>query len=140
MRLQGVGPKTVALLYGELRIASLDDLEAAAKAGRLRELKGMGARKEQLLLRALEERKQHANRHLLPDAADDGRAAGRVSPGAARRASTFDVVGSLRRGTETCGDIDILASGAGAGGDGDASPPTRWSSACSGAARPNRAS
>ena len=69
LRLQGVGPKTVALLYGELRIASLDDLEQAAKSGRLRELKGMGARKEQLLLRALEERRQHSNRHLLADTA-----------------------------------------------------------------------
>ena len=54
LRLQGVGPKTVALLYSGLRIASLDDLESAAKAGKLRELKGMGARKEQLLLKALE--------------------------------------------------------------------------------------
>src|SRR5918998_6814640 len=53
LRLQGVGPKTVAQLYGELRIASLEDLEAAAIAGRLRQLKGMGARKEQLLLQAL---------------------------------------------------------------------------------------
>jgi DNA polymerase (family 10) len=113
LRLQGVGPKTVALLYGELRIASLEDLEGAAKAGRLRELKGMGARKEQLLLRALEERKQHANRHLLPHAADT---AARLVEYLQTRAPgiTCDVVGSLRRGTETCGDIDILAVGASA--------------------------
>src|SRR5262245_60716846 len=74
MRLQGVGPKTVALLYGELRIASIDDLEAAARAGRLRSLKGMGAKKEQLLLRALEERKQHVNRHLMAHADEVARA------------------------------------------------------------------
>ena len=112
LRLQGVGPKTVALLYGELRIASLEDLEAAARSGRLRELKGMGPRKEQLLIRALEERKQHANRHLLVDTAIT--AAALVDhltaqlPGVA-----FETVGSVRRGTETCGDIDILALGAG---------------------------
>jgi DNA polymerase (family X) len=112
LRLQGVGPKTVALLYGELRIASLDDLEQAAKSGRLRELKGMGARKEQLLLRALEERRQHSNRHLLADTA--GVAATLLEYLSARAPSvTFDPVGSLRRGTETCGDIDILACGAG---------------------------
>ena len=111
LRLQGVGPKTVALMYAELKIASVDDLESAIKAGRLRTLKGMGAKKEQLLLRAIEERKQHANRHLLPDAADT--AARLVEylqsklPGV-----IFEVVGSLRRGTETCGDIDILALGA----------------------------
>jgi DNA polymerase (family 10) len=111
LRLQGVGPKTVAQLYGELRIASLDDLEAAAKAGRLRGLKGMGPRKEQLLLRALEESKQHANRHLLPDAAET---ADRIVEHLRARAPAvaFEAVGSLRRGTETCGDIDILALGA----------------------------
>jgi DNA polymerase (family 10) len=111
LRLQGVGPKTVALLYGELKIASIEDLEAAIKAGRLRALKGMGAKKEQLLLRAIEERKQHANRHLLPDAADT--AAKLVEYLQAKVPGVvFETVGSLRRGTETCGDIDILALGA----------------------------
>ena len=112
LRLQGVGPKTVALLYGELKIASLDDLEAAVKAGTLRTLKGMGARKEQLLLRALDERRQNVNRHLLADTADVADAI--VRHLASQVAGvTLDVVGSLRRGTETCGDIDILACGAG---------------------------
>ena len=46
MRLQGVGPKTVAVLYRELRIRSLEDLEAAATAGRIRGIKGMGPKKE----------------------------------------------------------------------------------------------
>ncbi len=112
LRLQGVGPKTVALLYGQLKIASLDQLEVALKAGTLRTLKGMGARKEQLLLRALEERRQHVNRHLLPDTADVADAILDHLKGQVAHV-TFDVVGSLRRGTETCGDIDILACGAG---------------------------
>ena len=49
LRLQGVGPKTVALLYSALNIRSLDELAAAARDGRLRSLKGMGAKKEALI-------------------------------------------------------------------------------------------
>lgn len=108
LRLQGVGPKTAALLHRELRIASLEDLESAIAAGRLRTLKGMGARKEELILRALQERKQHANRHLLPDTADAA-AALIALLGTRHPDVSCEAVGSLRRGTETCGDIDILA-------------------------------
>jgi DNA polymerase (family 10) len=119
LRLQGLGPKTAALLYRELRIASLDDLEAAAISGRLRAVKGMGARKEALLLRALVERRQHMNRHLLADAA----AMAESIVGHLRTRATgvaFDIVGSVRRGVETCGDIDILATPDANGSPGDA--------------------
>ena len=70
LRLQGVGPKTVAVLYKELRIKSLTDLAEAAKAGRIRSLKGMGSKKEQLILQAIEERQRHAGRHLLSRATE----------------------------------------------------------------------
>ena len=50
LRLQGVGPKTVALLYSALNIGSVDALAAAARDGRLRSLKGMGPRKEAMIL------------------------------------------------------------------------------------------
>ena len=110
LRLQGVGPKTVALLYTKLRLASLDDLEAAARSGRLRELKGMGAKKEQLLLRALEDRRQHSGRHLLVDTAAIA-ASILEHLQQALPAIDFIPVGSLRRATETCSDVDILAVG-----------------------------
>ena len=58
LRLQGVGPKTVALLYRTLGVRTLDELEAAAREGRVRSLKGMGAKKEALLLKSLEERQR----------------------------------------------------------------------------------
>ncbi len=70
LRLQGVGPKTVALLYRSLEIKSLDDLERAARDGRIRELKGMGARKETLILKALEDRQRFTGRRLMPEAYD----------------------------------------------------------------------
>ena len=111
LRLQGVGPKTVALLYYTLGIKSLDDLESAARDGRIRELKGMGAKKEALILKALEERQRFTGRRLMPEAYDT---AATLVAALRAHAPSADIssVGSLRRGCETCGDIDILAAGA----------------------------
>jgi DNA polymerase (family 10) len=111
LHLQGVGPKTVALLYHQLGVRTLADLEAAARDGRLRQLKGMGARKEAFILRAIEERVRIAGRRLLSEAHDTAAAlVGSLrerAPGA-----VIAMVGSLRRGCETCGDLDVLAAGA----------------------------
>jgi DNA polymerase (family X) len=111
LNLQGVGPKTVALLYHQLGIRTLEDLEAAARDGRLRGLKGMGAKKEAFILRAVEERVQTIGRRLTAEAHDT--AAALVSAlRASAPAASVAMVGSLRRGCETCGDLDILAAGA----------------------------
>jgi DNA polymerase (family 10) len=110
LHLQGVGPKTVAVLYRELGVRTIEDLEQAARDGRVRALHGMGAKKESLIIKALDERRRFAGRHLLPHA--DAAAEALIAflrqrvPDAA-----IEAVGSLRRGTETCGDLDLLASG-----------------------------
>ena len=110
LHLQGVGPKTVALLYSELGIKTIEELEAACGDGRVRGLKGLGLKKEQLILRACAERKQHTGRHLLPEAAE---AAALLLEYLRAECPTvvFDNVGSIRRSADTSGDIDILATG-----------------------------
>jgi DNA polymerase (family 10) len=105
------GPKTVALLYAQLGVRTLEELEAACKDGRVRELKGLGPKKESMILKALEERKQRTGRHLLPDAAETAEGMLAYLRGLFPTAS-FTQVGSVRRGAETSGDIDILATGA----------------------------
>ena len=111
LRLQGVGPKTVSLLYSGLGIRTLEDLQLAASEGRIRGLKGMGAKKEALILKALEERQRFAGRRLMAEAQD---AAASLVAALREHAPGADIttVGSVRRGCETCGDIDVLAAGA----------------------------
>jgi DNA polymerase (family 10) len=110
LRLQGVGPKTVALLYSAMNIRSVEDLAAAAAEGRLRGLKGMGPKKEALILKAIEERAKDAGRHLL---AETAATSANLIAYLSERAPGVELisVGSVRRGCETCGDIDILAVG-----------------------------
>jgi DNA polymerase (family X) len=110
LRLQGVGPKTVAMLYSTLNISTLEGLSAAAREGRLRGLKGMGAKKEAQILKSIEERAKDEGRHLLTETAATAADVVSYMKGHAPDVE-FIPVGSLRRGCETCGDIDILAVG-----------------------------
>lgn len=110
LRLQGVGPKTVARLHAALGVTTVEDLAAAIRDGRLAGMKGIGPKKAAQMLKAIDDRARHSGRRLLADASTTATAI--VAHLSAHCPSvTFDVVGSVRRGCETCGDIDILATG-----------------------------
>lgn len=111
LRLQGVGPKTAALLYRELSIGSVDDLTKALAAGSVRGVKGMGPGKEAALRKAIEDHQAFAGRYLASEVWQQGHAL-LAHLRAACPDATFDLVGSLRRGAETCGDLDVLATSA----------------------------
>ncbi|WP_254863771.1 DNA polymerase/3'-5' exonuclease PolX [Halovivax gelatinilyticus] len=108
-RVEGVGPKTVGSLYRELGIETLDDLEAAAEAGEIREVKGFGPKTEQNILDNVEFARTVGQRHLLGEArplADDVL----TFLEAVEAVSQCEVAGSIRRWRETIGDVDVLAA------------------------------
>ena len=109
LRLPGIGPKKVAVLFRELGVASLDDLEQAAEQGRIAELKGFGKKTEQSILAGIAQVAAAGKRVWLAEAktlADEivAELSQRKSVG---RAS---VAGSCRRLKETVGDLDVLVT------------------------------
>ena len=108
--LHGLGPKRVRTLFDELHIRSRDQLEKAAKAGKLRDLAGFGEKVEQNVLKALATASQWAGRLLLAQAWPHAQAlAERMAalPGVTR----VELAGSFRRRKETVGDLDVLVCG-----------------------------
>jgi DNA polymerase (family 10) len=111
-RVPGLGAKTARLLYDELGIASMEELKAAAKDEKIREVKGLGPKAEENVLGALErlgEPGEGPGRLLLSKVrpiAEELAAALREHPAANR----VEVAGSARRWAETCKDIDIIAT------------------------------
>lgn len=104
-----LGPKKIKLFWETLGITSLEALESAAKAGRLRDLPGMGAKSEAKLLEGIASLARRGDRMLLGDAvpvARDLLGVLRQVPGVV----DAQVAGSLRRWRETVGDIDILVA------------------------------
>ncbi|NJD32392.1 MAG: DNA polymerase/3'-5' exonuclease PolX [Gammaproteobacteria bacterium] len=119
-RIEGLGPKRAKALYGALRIRSLEDLQRAARSGRIRELKGFGARTEQLIGQRAERAASAEHRVKLADAEDIARPLVEHL-GAVRGVKAVEVAGSYRRRRDTVGDLDVLVSmGRGAGAVMDA--------------------
>ncbi len=109
LKVQGVGPKKVKLLYEELGIKSIADLEKAANAGRLRGLPGMGEKTEANILKAIKGFKGSEGRFKIAVALSYAEP---LVEYLKKTPDVFDVqsAGSLRRWKDTIGDIDILVT------------------------------
>ena len=106
--IEGIGPKTVALLYRKLKIRTKAQLEQAARKGKLAGIRGIGAKGQERILRAMRYLKESGDRKLpgviwpqIRDVADAIAAWPHV-----RR---VELVGSLRRMQESIGDLDMIA-------------------------------
>jgi DNA polymerase (family 10) len=110
LRLPGMGPKTVALVWSALEVCDVDALEAAAKAGHLAKLPRMGEKFTVKLLKGIEDYRKNSSRFRIDQAqsyAEKISALIREFPGI----DEITPAGSLRRGRETVGDLDLLVTG-----------------------------
>jgi DNA polymerase (family X) len=110
LRLPGMGPKTVAMVYSALGIADIDALEEAAKRGDLLTLPRMGQRFTDKLLKGIEDHRKNSSRFRIDVAHEHAErisALIREFPGI----ETITPAGSLRRGRESVGDLDLLVTG-----------------------------
>lgn len=106
-RVQEIGPKTALALYRKLGIRTVDELERAAREGRIRTIPKFGRKREELILKGLGFFRAHAGRFRLHDALPVAEAiVAKLSkvPGVTH----CDVAGSIRRRQETVGDIDLV--------------------------------
>lgn len=106
--IQGVGPKKAKRLWQELDITTIDALEEAAKAGKIAELEGFGAKSQEKILAGIAHVRQHQERMKVSEADQ------LVEPllehlRSVKGLKCLDVAGSLRRRRETIGDFDLLA-------------------------------
>jgi DNA polymerase (family 10) len=110
-RIPGLGPKHALQLCQELQISSVEELTEAVQAGRLRDLRGFGAKSEDRILHGIEVMRSASERvrlNVAQETADGIVAAISAVPGCLQ----CTAAGSLRRMRETIGDVDILAAAA----------------------------
>jgi DNA polymerase (family 10) len=110
LKIQGLGPKTIALLWSAYQVCDVAGVEKLAREGKIRTLPRMGEKAEQKILKSIEQYRQISGRFYLDDAdriAEKLLAHISGMPGVEK----VTPAGSLRRGRETVGDLDVLVTG-----------------------------
>jgi DNA polymerase (family X) len=110
LKIQGLGPKGIALIFEHYRISTIAELERLCLEQKLRVLPRMGAKLEEKVLRSIAQYRQRTGRYLLSYAEGIAEELTNVFyevPGV----EAVSAAGSLRRGRETVGDLDLLVTG-----------------------------
>jgi len=110
LKIQGLGPKTIALIWSAYKVCDVDGVEKLAKEGKIRELPRMGEKHEAKLLKAIADYRRIGGRFLIDAAEIEAEKLTEYIekfPGIDK----ITPAGSLRRGRETVGDLDILVTG-----------------------------
>ena len=113
LKIQGLGPKSIALIFEHFRVSTIDGLERLCREQKLRDLPRMGAKLEEKVLKSIEQYRKSAGRFLM----NFGQKAAEEifeSFSGIEGIEKITAAGSLRRGKETIGDLDLLATGPGA--------------------------
>lgn len=108
LQLQSLGPKKVAFLWSNFKAGTVADVEKIAKEGKLRDLPGFGEKSEQNILKAIEVFKKSSGRFHINTAEEAATAIIAHIMKAGKAVESVTPAGSLRRGKETVGDLDLL--------------------------------
>jgi DNA polymerase (family X) len=108
LTLQSLGPKKVALLWRTFKAGTVEQVEKLAHEGKLRDLAGFGEKSEQNILKAIEVFKKSSGRFHIHVADQTATKLCAYIAALGKKVDSVTPAGSLRRGKETIGDLDLL--------------------------------